>query len=449
MLVIKQILGMPNPKAGIPTEGRMVEDGSFLLPGCRTGVELEFEGCEVSDMDVVSMMKRGWKGKPDHSLREGGWEWVLTYPLSDSYLRGAVTYAMDMAARRKYLVSVRTGLHAHTDALDMNLNQYKMQMLLYSLIEPAIYRYAGCDRDENVHCLPWYSASDGSLAASEVYNSTEETFPGALRGDFRYGGLNLLATRKFGSVEWRHMKATLEPQKVMEWISITHRIKEAAIRLAGQPILDMVMSNPRAVLQEVLREQAEVLWYNGIEQECAKIGVQTMIDVVHRAGPKYVNYDWEDGGLFTRGTCEALSKFMAKRVPKTRPTKEPIKEEGADIDRMLEAFRRRDVDRPRARGEVGRWIVNEPVVNEHIVNQADIDRARQLVEQMRGNARAGVRRVIIPAIDMNEIRANVWERAQIGLMPVEAPAVPPAVEFNVEEFLEEDVIQDDEYGDPE
>lgn len=431
-MLIRDLLGLPVGKNYQPPEVRVVDEGTFLLPGCKTGVELEYEGCDVSDADSVAMMRRGWKGKPDHSLREGGWEWVLTHPLSDGALRGAVLYALDLAERRGYQISVRTGLHTHTNALDMDLNQYKMQLLLYAFIEPAIYRYAGADRDENVHCLPWFSASDGALAVSDVYNASEENFMGVLRGDFRYGGLNLLATRKFGSVEWRHMKATLDPQKIMDWISINHRIKEAAIRLVPKAsnFLDQVMSNPKGMLEDILREQGELLWYNGIEQECAKVGVQTMIDVIHRAGPKYMKYDWEDGAILTRGNCEALASFLKHRAP-TKPVAPAPKRAPRFTNEQLAA---QMVENLRNAEQAARqdW---EHLFNRVIQNNAAAGARHQRIEIARNawrnaGARGGDVHLIIDEA-MNDVRLEVREPP----MPEPEP-----------DLLEEDVP--DEEDDP-
>jgi hypothetical protein len=325
---MQELIGLNTLKNSGGIKAPNVVAESYLLKDCKTGVELEFEGCVISEADAVAMSHAGWAGKPDGSLREGGYEWIIRYPLANNALRDTVYFALDLAKKRNYQVSVRTGLHTHVNVMDMMFEQYKMLLLIYAFIEPAIYHYASNDRDENVHCLPWFATSDGLMTVSDVYNSPEEYVRRALDNVERYGGLNIAATRRFGSVEWRHMKATLEPIKIMDWVAINHRVKEAAIRLAGnRDLIADASTNPQGALEQILQGEAKLLWYNGIVPDCAKLGVRSMLDIVNRGAPKYnPSADW-DAAQFTMERSVAMQRFLDKpriKAPQVEYLEPPV-----------------------------------------------------------------------------------------------------------------------------
>lgn len=402
---VQDLIGLNPLREAAKLKAPNIEAKSYLLGGCKTGVELEFEGCEISEMDMLVMTTAGWAGKPDGSLRQGGYEWIVRYPLADAALRDAVYFALDMARKRNYTVSVRTGLHTHVNVMDMTLEQYKTLLLIYAFIEPAIYHYAGNDRDENVHCLPWFNTSDGLSSISDVYNSSEESFRRSLENVERYGGLNLAATRRFGSLEWRHMKATLDPGKIMDWISINHRIKEAALRLTkeGRDLVADAGTNPQWALEQMLQNEIKFLWYNGIVADCSKIGLHSMLDIVHRGAPKYRNpADWENS-TFTLGVSEAMQSFLNKpkklepevpepeaaqdflrqvpfQIPRTAPrvprgARVPVPEWRAFFDQNQDIAARVQEAREQAEAQARRAWINEgpPIVDGNLWNNVRVD----------------------------------------------------------------------------
>lgn len=396
-LMIQDIVGHPAfgaPKKLIIRPQEMPVGRPFMMRGLRTGVELEFEGTNITDADLVNMSRAGWSGKPDGSLREGGWEWVHTVPLIDDDLAQSIYYAMDLAARRNYLVSLRTGLHTHINVRDMTLSQYTLMLLIYALIEPAIYKYAGHDRDENVNCLPWYSAADGEFYVSNIYNyGNPARFPQTLRTEARYSGLNLSATFRFGSVEWRHMRTSLNPMDVLEWISINHRVKEASLRLNSEAfhaeIVHWFMANPRRGLEDILQEQMQLLWYPEFVNDAVKIGLRTVINIKNRARSRFGGKDDWDAAIPEMGPSESLEKFL-KAHPVAQPQPKGYYEEVLErvaIDR----------EHPRMRRQVG----NEEL--RRLKEQAD----RLMLEQMR--------QALEPPVVANKaiprVNPNLWANA--------------------------------------
>lgn len=299
-----------------PPDPRLVSN-SFL------GVELEFEGVNPERIPLLPY----WVGKGDGSLRDGGWEWIFQRPLQGAMATAALTSMFDEARRSKYKISIRTGMHYHVNFLDTTLAVYKANILLYALVEPMIYQWIGDMRDENIHCLPWYSTSDAVLAVSKLYNGTAGNFTAYLRQIERYSGLNLHATGRFGTMEYRHMETCKDLDRTLLWINVGLALKQAAGSLVqhGVNIQQEVEQGPAAFIEKVLPRPLFTPFYaeDAVRRACTT-GVDTVLDIMWRARPKFAAAaDWDAATRTQAKTPHTgFLKFMESR-PKPQPP-EPI-----------------------------------------------------------------------------------------------------------------------------
>lgn len=210
------------------------KDDALVDSETMLGVEVEVEGCKSNNLSSKDRESGYWTAKEDHSLREGGMEFVFSEPLFGTDVVQAVTYLMETAKTRKWKISERTGIHAHVDMRGMELSKFQNFCILYALVEPAIYRWVGEGRDRNIHCLPWYAA-DADLDMIAGVFKEPNLGVGFIKQMNRYSGLNLNSLQQFGTAEFRHLKTTFDTQRMLDWLNIILSLKRAAVAWQGAP----------------------------------------------------------------------------------------------------------------------------------------------------------------------------------------------------------------------
>lgn len=217
------IIGL-NPELRRYAEGDLVK-GMDLL-----GLEFEYEGVRDARLPNTYPLDL-FSTHDDDSLKNYGKEFVFTEPLFGADVEHAVRALCDVAKERRWVSSRRAGIHVHVDVRDLTREQVIGLILLYSLVEPALYRWVGDQRDKSIYCMPLYE-TDG--AAELVAGLLRQCQGGS--GDSimlsanhipRYGGMNLNALAKFGSIEFRQLKSTSDSERVLLWIQLLLKLKYA------------------------------------------------------------------------------------------------------------------------------------------------------------------------------------------------------------------------------
>jgi len=174
-----------------------------------TAVEIEAESTTITSGSVDLVLSRvpecAWVQEQEGSLRNGGFEIVFRKPLPYPDALRALSQALPLLDGAKS--TFRAAVHTHFNVQDFTREQYVKLCIAYALVEPYIYSVVGNGRDESVFCVPWYKSSSSVRSLMKAYSSCDTgLWSSAINSFPKYSGLNLSATGKYGSVEFRHLQ---------------------------------------------------------------------------------------------------------------------------------------------------------------------------------------------------------------------------------------------------
>lgn len=204
-------LTLPKPKISVPSSRELF------------GIEIEVENCGIPlECDYY------WKPKPDNSLRDNGVEFV-SIPLRLDQVENALLY-LDSKIKKvgnSPRFSNRTSVHIHMDARSFTQDQLWCFVILYSIFEKHFYSFAGKRREGSIFCVPLYKTN-------YIRNLNEFVF-GLSATWSKYCGLNLspmfanTQTQVYGTVEFRHLYGTLDPEIIIQWMLSIYLLKKTAL----------------------------------------------------------------------------------------------------------------------------------------------------------------------------------------------------------------------------
>lgn len=200
--------------------GKPLIDGLF-------GVEVECEGENLFPINT-----RYWRTESDGSLRgqypNQACEWVMKKPLSFDATVVALKHLLNAQKEAKFNFSIRTSVHVHVNVLDLTWDEYMCMVYLYMLLEEPMMRKCGNTRIANRFCLRVQDA-EGILDTMEYLMNVGDQGIRNVHGDnVRYAALNIAATGKYGSLEFRGMEGNLDIPRLTEWLSAINSLKEFA-----------------------------------------------------------------------------------------------------------------------------------------------------------------------------------------------------------------------------
>lgn len=233
------------------------------------GIEVEAEGNRLGFADDDF-----WRTEDDPSLRgrypEGRAEFVLRKPIPFEHVEQALDDLILCQAKAKLDFSFRTSVHVHLNCQEMEHPKLMNLIYAYLLIEDPLINFCGEVRKANRFCLRAKDAEGLYDAITNIFQGEETEIGRIPQNSFRYSALNLEALKKYGSVEFRAMRGTLDKNVLMPWVSMIHSlytfaqkeenpqaIRELYETLGGQRFLERVLSKPLA----------EMLEYDGIEKD--------------------------------------------------------------------------------------------------------------------------------------------------------------------------------------
>lgn len=229
------------------------------------GVEIECEG-----NNLFPAANDVWNTVPDGSLRgqfpNESCEWVLREPLPLKEAIEAVNWLADANKKATLNFSFRTSVHIHMNVQDLTFEEYMTLVYTYLLVEEPMMRFCGDQRIGNRFCLRVQDA-EAFLDHVEAMADMGAAFIRNIYEDqIRYASLNLAATKKYGSVEFRGMRGTLDPKVLTTWISAISRLRDFA-KEQGSPMAvhDLfVKSRVEDFLSAVFGELSEEFGYKGV-----------------------------------------------------------------------------------------------------------------------------------------------------------------------------------------
>lgn len=202
-----------------PTDvfGRAVKKG-------HVGIEIEVEG-----HNLPIGLPKYWKGIADGSLRGESMEYVLTSPID----RAKVREALDILSQAfidhgtRVNESYRTSVHVHLNVQERSFREIFNQATLWMIFEGLLIQYCGKDRIGNLFCL----------TANDAENIIDCIRTDLVTGNFvtladeqamKYSAMNFATIMKYGSLEFRTMRGTTDPELIETWVSMLLAMYDSA-----------------------------------------------------------------------------------------------------------------------------------------------------------------------------------------------------------------------------
>jgi len=192
------------------------------------GLELETEGTACCDLPSTSF----WDYHDEGSLRGEHTEFVLSRPTPFGEIERPLNVLKGIIEGNRINLSKRCSLHVHIDVSDLSRKEIYSVCLAYTLFERILYKLSG-NRLTSKYCVPVCRSYLMQQFISRLFNNEL-----SMGRDHRYGGVNLHSIRKFGSLEFRMHKGTLDIDEMYEWASILHDLVENTHSLTPEEIID-------------------------------------------------------------------------------------------------------------------------------------------------------------------------------------------------------------------
>jgi hypothetical protein len=226
---------------------------------CILGIEVENEFKEEIDYPRVDHFKR----EHDNSLRYYGFEYV-SKPLKYADYRKRIENLCGRLFDKKVKPtnSIRTSIHVHFDVGRMNFIELLTFTCIYWTMEGWLSHFAGDHRKGNLFCLRLKDAFATSQYLESIlryYNITDSLL---LSNDLRYASVNFAALRKFGTIEFRLMRGTLNADEIVQWVETLEAIRQFSLKFTSPRdfrnyFLDRIDARelPREILGQELFDQ--------------------------------------------------------------------------------------------------------------------------------------------------------------------------------------------------
>lgn len=213
----------------------------------QVGLEVEVEGTkfpkppgsEGTSRPVPLPETKFWSYVHDGSLRGAdNAEYVLTSPVSFADVPVAVDELFARLDKHgsKIADSNRTSIHVHLNVRDFFLNRLTSLMCLWIIFEGPLTEWCGENRVGNLFCL---GTKDTAGTISHLKRFIKSNMSYGLRDGLHYSGMNAHAVMKKGSLEFRTLQGTREPNVIKTWVRILKRLYD----------LSAEYSDPRTIVE--------------------------------------------------------------------------------------------------------------------------------------------------------------------------------------------------------
>jgi len=217
------------------------------------GIEIE---CEGEGMDAVDTAL--WKSEDDGSLRgvypETRAEYILKKPIAVGDVRFAVGELQAILEEATFKFSFRTSVHVHLNVQQLTYVQLLNLVYTYLLLEEPMMTFAGKERKGNHFCLRLNDAEGMLDLLNEMFRHGENTIRDNMQKDmYRYSALNLEALGKYGSVEFRGMRGTMDVDVLETWCKAIVALRTYAEELESPSVIfaEYAALEPLAFMQRV------------------------------------------------------------------------------------------------------------------------------------------------------------------------------------------------------
>lgn len=188
-----------------------------------------------------------WRMTTDGSLRHNGVEFVTprAYVYEDAV--AAVKRLYPVFAEGIVRSSVRAGIHIHYNMVHRTAPEFLRFLQTYVLLEPLLFQVVGREREQNIYCIPLYSADNEMEVWRRTIKAALHPRAGMERlprleanASCKYSALYIGPMRTFGSVEFRHAPTWSKATDLLRWLAVVKRVGEVTIVPTGDGCVSAV-----------------------------------------------------------------------------------------------------------------------------------------------------------------------------------------------------------------
>lgn len=190
------------------------------LKECVFGLE-----CEVESIANGGKSTTRFKCVQDGSLRNNGWEYTTMFP---NYRVNVVDEFKGLYKELKLnpkseSFTERTSTHVHVNVSSMDVEHARQMILLYSLYEEFFFALVKPCRRDNIHCVP--------LTETHLPSKYSKSLHELIQVWSKYTALNLGRLHDLGTMEFRHLHGTNNPEELNEWLHVLENLWKLSQRI--------------------------------------------------------------------------------------------------------------------------------------------------------------------------------------------------------------------------
>ena len=321
------------------------------------GVEIECEG-----RNLYPINNNYWKTERDGSLRgdfpNNACEWVMKKPLD---LKGTLLAVKSLHTNQVknnavFDFSFRTSLHVHMNVSDLTFNQYMALIYAYLLVEEPLIKFCGEGRIGNRFCLRLQDAEGLLDNISYIGRVGVQAIPRIDPEVVRYSAINIAATPKYGSLEFRGMHGTMDVPTITKWITALSNLRAFAVKCDNiQNVHDVFMKEePLAFLNMAVGAGFE---YPGAEND--------------------MRYSFSISMQLPYATKLEVEEEEVKVVPAPKKLNRIVLEARDDLNDAIEALRGEEAVRALHRGAIDNPAARVVYAPRQMPLRADVLAARR------------------------------------------------------------------------
>lgn len=204
------------------------------------GIELEIEGRNLPSEGLLAKVigtetMSSWATHADGSLRGESIEYVLSRPCNISEAAPLVYGLWDAfkAQGTQLNLSNRCSTHVHVNVGGKKVNELTSIIALWTTFEEPLIHWCGEDRYNNHFCVSMKDSPQVITSWDKFLSTGDAMF----NDNFKYSSLNILPLRTFGSFEFRTMRASTDPEPIIEWTKLVHGLVDYASERYSNPEL--------------------------------------------------------------------------------------------------------------------------------------------------------------------------------------------------------------------
>lgn len=204
------------------------------------GIEIEVEGHNIAPINT-----KFWTCTRDGSLRGESMEYISNGPQLFKDFKKIHAELMQHFKDHETIpkMSFRTSVHVHLNVNHLTPDELRTVVYLYLLFEEDLLKFSGEERYGNRFCLSIRDA-EGFIESIKYHLGGTMTRIVQIKADYiRYSSLNIASLIKFGTLEFRSMRGTLDYDVLSNWLKLIQCLRDAAVHFKNaKKVYDFLMN---------------------------------------------------------------------------------------------------------------------------------------------------------------------------------------------------------------